>query len=154
MLRIIGTDREAIGLQNGSKGGLLLGTCWGTVLGPGTRGWRHGLSHPPSPPAWVGVRAVLGLQEDHQGKSRNQTPLGLGGPQGGCSQGQVPLLHMSCNKIVPKGKKEAGGGCAAKVPPSLTIGRREHLFWGWQVCWRPKRHGVSPWVGKVPWRRT
>ena len=122
MLRIIGTDRKAMGLQNRSKGGLLLGTCWGTALGPGARGWEHGLSQPPSPQAWVGVSAVLGLQEGHQSKSRSQTPLGLGGPQGGCSQGRVPLLHMSGSKRVPEGKKEAGGGCAAKVPPSLTIG--------------------------------
>lgn len=80
MLRIIETDREAVGLQNGSKGELLLGNCWGTVLGPGAWGWGHGLSQPPSPQAWDGVSAGLGLQEDHQGKSRNQTPLGLGGP--------------------------------------------------------------------------
>ena len=122
MLRIIGTDREAVGPQNGSKGGLLLGTCWGTALGPGARGWGHGLSQPPSPQAWVGASAVLGLQEDHQSKSRSRSPLGLGGPQGGCSQRQVPLLHVRGNKRVPEGKKEAGGGCAAEGPPSLTTG--------------------------------
>ena len=79
-------------------------------------------SQPPSPQAWVGASAVLGLQEDHQSKSRSRTPLGLGGPQGGCSQRQVPLLHVRGNKRVPEGKKEAGGGCAAEGPPSLTTG--------------------------------
>ena len=90
-LRIIGTDRKAMGLQNRSKGGLLLGTCWGTALGPGARGWEHGLSQPPSPQAWVGVSAVLGLQEGHQSKSRSQTPLGLGGPQGGAPRDGCPF---------------------------------------------------------------
>ena len=94
------------------------GQPWDQELGGGD------MSQPASLPPGLGWgQSCAGAAGGPPAQVKKSDPLRAWRTPGWLLPGTVPLLHMSGNKIVPKGKKEAGGGCAAKVPPSLTIGR-------------------------------
>ena len=71
----------------------------------------------------------------------------------------IVVLYTSVNEIYPN--KEAS--VISRITWGMLTYNCVYLAWGFPSgssdkestcqCWRHKRHGFDPWVGKIPWRR-